>query len=351
MDGHRVLNSGLIEQVSDHQQAIMAMAEQISAQGHIENLADLDAIEHRVVHGGECFKQPTLINSQTIEAIEQLIPLATLHNPANVLGIKMAGSLLRMYHRWQSLIRFFMPTCRIMPIPTACLMSCIKNTISAVMDFTVLLINMLPVRLISLHLGNGASAAAVLNGQSIDTSMGMTPLEVLLMGSRSGDIDPAILFYLARETGADIDTLDALLNKQSGLKGLCGQNDMRTIIEQIDQGDELSTLAIHIFCYRIKKYIGAYAAALNGIDGLIFTGGIGENSSFIRKQVCTNMDELGIIMDSNKNQVANDALSELHNLHSKVKILAVKTNEELEIALQTQQLLGRDGSRLPCTED
>ncbi len=206
-------------------------------------------------------------------------------------------------------------------------------------------------RLISLHLGNGASAAAVLNGQSIDTSMGMTPLEVLLMGSRSGDIDPAILFYLARETGADIDTLDALLNKQSGLKGLCGQNDMRTIIEQIDQGDELSTLAIHIFCYRIKKYIGAYAAALNGIDGLIFTGGIGENSSFIRKQVCTNMDELGIIMDSNKNQVANDALSELHNLHSKVKILAVKTNEELEIALQTQQLLGRDGSRLPCTED
>ena len=366
MDSHRVLYSDLIEQVSDHQQAIMAMAEQLSAQGHIRSLADLDAIGHRVVHGGEGFKRPTLIDTQTIEAIEQLIPLAPLHNPANLLGIKMArqsapevpqvavfdtafhaslpdyaytyGLPYELYKKYHIRRYGFHGTSH-------------QYVTRQAAEFLERTYGIKNTRLISLHLGNGASAAAVLNGQSIDTSMGMTPLEGLLMGSRSGDIDPAILFYLARETGADIDTLDDLLNKQSGLKGLCGQNDMRTIIEQADQGDKLSTLAIHIFCYRIKKYIGAYAAALNGIDGLIFTGGIGENSDFIREQVCTNMNGLGIIMDSNKNQAANDALSELQSPHSKVKILAVKTNEELEIALQTQQLLGRAGSRLPCTED
>ncbi len=354
MDGHRVLHSGLIEQVSDHQQAIMAMEKQLSAQGHIDDLADLDAIGHRVVHGGECFKQPTLINTQTIEAIEQLIPLAPLHNPANVLGIKMArqsapdvpqvavfdtafhaglpdyaytyGLPYELYKKYHIRRYGFHGTSH----------QYVTRQAAEFLEYTYGIKN---TRLISLHLGNGASAAAVLNGQSIDTSMGMTPLEGLLMGSRSGDIDPAILFYLARETGADIDTLDDLLNKQSGLKGLCGQNDMRTIIKQADQGDELSALAIHIFCYRIKKYIGAYTAALNGIEGLIFTGGIGENSDFIRRQVCTNMDGLGIIMDSNKNQVVYDALSELQSPHSKVKILVIKTNEELEIALQTQEFV------------
>ncbi len=350
MTCHKVLYSGLIEQVRDHQQAIITMVKQLSAQGHIHQLADLDAIGHRVVHGGEYFKQPTLVNQQTIEAIEQLIPLAPLHNPANLLGIKMAqqyapdvpqvavfdtsfhtslpdyayiyGLPYELYNKHHIRRYGFHGTSHYYVSRQA------ARHLRAHY-------NLEQPRLISLHLGNGASAAAIDNGQSIDTSMGMTPLEGLLMGSRSGDIDPAILFYLARETGAGIQELDDLLNKQSGLKGICGQNDMRTIIEQAKQGNTLSSLAIHIFCYRIKKYIGAYSAALNGLDGIIFTGGIGENSAFIREQVCSAMDGLGIEFDTEKNQNSYDKLLELHSSASKVKIMAIRTNEELEIATQT----------------
>ncbi len=350
MTCHKVLYSGLIEQVRDHQQAIKTMVEKLSGQGHIRQLADLDAIGHRVVHGGECFKQPTLINQQTIEAIEQLIPLAPLHNPANLLGIKMA----RQYAPDIPQVAVFDTSFHAGLPDYACIYGLpyelynkhhirrygfhgtshhyvSKKAARFLQDYH----NLEHPRLISLHLGNGASAAAIDNGQSIDTSMGMTPLEGLLMGSRSGDLDPAILFYLARETGADIQTLDDLLNKQSGLKGICAQNDMRLIIKQAEQGDKLSKLAIKIFCYRIKKYIGAYTAALNGADAIIFTGGIGENSAVIREQVCKNMNSLGIKLDKHKNQQASDNILELQSQTSKVKILVIKTNEELEIATQT----------------
>ncbi len=330
------------------------MTKQLSEQGHIQHLADLDAIGHRVVHGGEHFKQPTLIKPQAINAIEQLIPLAPLHNPANLLGIKMARQLApevpqvavfdtsfhtslpdyaytyglpyKLYKEYHIRRYGFHGTSH-------------QYVSKKAAEFLYSNYNILKPRLISLHLGNGASATAIHNGQSIDTSMGMTPLEGLLMGSRSGDLDPAILFYLARETGADMDELDNLLNKQSGLKGICGQNDMRSIVNQAEQGDRLSALAIHIFCYRIKKYIGAYTAALNGLDSIIFTGGIGENSAFIRERVCSNMDGLGIEMDTQKNQNSYAELLELQSQASAVKILAIKTNEELEIALQTEQLL------------
>ncbi len=352
-----VLASGLIEQVSDHLLAIGSMAEQLSASGHISDLTDVDVIGHRVVHGGEQFRQATLINEQTISAIEQLIPLAPLHNPANLLGIQMA--------------RQYAPDVVQVAVFDTAFHSCLPDhAYTYGLPYELyqkhhvrrygfhgtshqyvsrkagqFLQNQYQLKkpgLISLHLGNGASAAAIDNGNSIDTSMGMTPLEGLLMGSRSGDLDPAILFYLARETGANIQQLDNLLNKESGLKGICGNNDMRTIISKAEQGDYLSKLAITIFCYRIKKYIGAYIAALNGVDAIIFTGGIGENSSYIRENICTNMDALGIQLNQDYNSRPPEDILELHHNNSKVKLLAIKTNEELEIAQQSEKVLSSD---------
>jgi len=195
--------------------------------------------------------------------------------------------------------------------------------------------------IISLHLGNGASAAAVQGGKCIDTSMGLTPLEGLIMGTRSGDLDPAILFYLARETGRDMDDLDALLNKQSGLKGICGENDMRTITEHAEQGDSRARLALTMFCYRLKKYIGAYIAALGGVDCIVFTGGIGENSAVVRQMSCRGMERLGISLDPVKNAQRYHETFEIQATDSMVSILVVPTDEELEIATQTLQVINK----------
>ena len=169
--------------------------------------------------------------------------------------------------------------------------------------------------------------------------MGLTPLEGLIMGTRSGDLDPAILFYLARETGMDIDDLDTLLNKQSGLKGICGENDMRTITELAEKGDRQARLALAMFCYRLKKYIGAYIAALGGVDCIVFTGGIGENSAIVRQMSCQGLERLGISLDTEKNGERRKEILEIQRADSLVKILVVPTDEELEIATQTLQVI------------
>jgi acetate kinase len=195
------------------------------------------------------------------------------------------------------------------------------------------------VKLITLHLGNGASAAAIASGKSIDTSMGMTPLEGLIMGTRCGDIDPAIHFYLKRSTGMTDEELESMLNKESGLKGVCGENDMREAERLAEEGDERAQLAIHMFCYRIKKYIGAYIAVLGGVDAIIFTGGIGENSSLIRKLACQGLAGLGIIIDMHKNKVESKDIREVQQDGSPVKVLVIPTNEELEIARQTVECI------------
>lgn len=194
-------------------------------------------------------------------------------------------------------------------------------------------------KMITLHLGNGASAAAINHGDCIDTSMGMTPLEGLVMGTRSGDLDPAILLYLSRKTGMNIDELDTLLNKKSGLKGICGENDMRKISQAAEQGEPLSSLALKLFCYRLKKYIGAYIAALGGIDCIVFTGGIGENSAVVRQMSCDDMQWLNLDIDKQKNNKQQQGIFEIQTYNSQVKILVIPTNEEYEIARQTLQVI------------
>jgi acetate kinase len=193
--------------------------------------------------------------------------------------------------------------------------------------------------LISIHLGNGCSITAIKNGQSIDTSMGFGPLSGLIMGTRTGDIDPTVVFYLVNSLGYDIEQVSNLLNKRSGMQGLTGYSDMRDITKAINEGDENAKLAYDMYAYRIKKYIGSYAAALNGIDALIFTAGVGENDAMVRQLVCENMDYLGIAINKEENSTRKPGLREVHTADSKVKILIIPTNEELEIANQCYALL------------
>ena len=197
--------------------------------------------------------------------------------------------------------------------------------------------------LITIHLGNGASMAAIKGGQSIDTSMGMTPLAGLVMGTRSGDVDPAIPFFLADHLGMSLETIDRLLNEESGLRGLCGHNDMREVLERMEAGDERARIAIDLYTYRIKKYIGAYFAALGRLDAVVFTAGIGENASLIREQCCKGLTGLGIEIDTDRNQTTTKGTREISRTGSDVMVLVVPTNEELRIAQETLQVVEHRG--------
>jgi acetate kinase len=193
--------------------------------------------------------------------------------------------------------------------------------------------------LITLHLGNGASAAAIQHGRSIDTSMGFTPLEGLVMGTRCGDLDAAIPLHLENVLGQSAGELQEALNRDSGLKGLCGSNDLREVLAGEQAGDERASLALDVYCYRIRKYIGAYFVALDGLDGLIFTGGVGENAPLIRSRVCKGLEKLGIAIDSGANDRPLEEISEIGRSGYPIRILAVRTNEELQIARETISVL------------
>lgn len=352
--------------VHDHRQAITTMLTLLKENRCLSGLKSLAGIGHRVVHGGELFQQPALINDHVIQIIEDLTPLAPLHNPANLMGIRVAREKAPQVPQVAVFDTAFHQT-----LPAHAYTYGLpyelyeKNRVRrygfhgtshyyvAKQAALHLGKNIDELKIISLHLGNGASCTAILNGRSIDTSMGMTPLEGLVMGTRCGDIDAAILFYLARETGRSMQELDDLLNKESGLKGICGENDMRTIIKQAGAGDDRAELALSVFCYRIKKYIGSYLAALNGADVLIFTGGIGENSPLVRARSCQDMENIGIAIDSAKNRSASAGsdsagtlspqIMEIQSKASAMKILVIPTNEELEIATQTLQHIQPDG--------
>jgi len=344
--------------VVDHRQAILLMRELLRESGSLSGTGELAGIGHRVVHGGESFHQPVRIDETVMSAIEQLIPLAPLHNPANLMGIRVAMEFVagvpqvavfdtafhqsipehaylyaipyELYEK-QKVRRYgFHGTSH----------SYVARQAAAYLDRPAESLN-----LITLHLGNGASAAAIRGGKCIDTSMGFTPLEGLVMGTRSGDLDPAILLYLGREGGLDMDALDTLLNKQSGLKGICGENDMRTISEASRQGDRQARLALSMFCYRIKKYIGAYMAALGGVDCIVFTGGIGENSALVRQKSCQDMGGLGISLDEEKNNTCKDGILEIQAADSRVSLLVIPTDEEYEIASQTLQVINQAALR------
>ena len=340
--------------VADHREAIKVMSEMLRESGTLVDTGELAGIGHRVVHGGEAFHQPVRIDETVIAAIEELIPLAPLHNPANLMGIRVA-----MEHVAQIPQVAVFDTAFHQSIPEHAYLYALPYTLyekqkvrrygfhgtshSYVTRQAALYLNrpLEELNIITLNLGNGASAAAIRGGKSIDTSMGLTPLEGLVMGTRSGDLDPAILFYLSRESGLDMDTLDTLLNKESGLKGICGENDMRTISEAAEQGDHQARLALTIFCYRLKKYIGAYMAALGGVDCIVFTGGIGENSAIVRQMSCQGLERLGIRLDEGKNSIRKEDILEIQATDSSVKLLVVPTDEELEIAVLTLQVINK----------
>ena len=338
--------------VADHRAAIKVMSTMLQESGTLVDMGELAGIGHRVVHGGEAFQQPTFIDASVIAAIEELIPLAPLHNPANLMGI-----MVTMEHAPQTPQVAVFDTAFHQSIPEHAYLYALPYALyeqhkvrrygfhgtshSYVARQAALYLErpMEELHIITLHLGNGASAAAIKGGECIDTSMGMTPLEGLVMGTRCGDLDPAILFYLGRECGLDMAALDALLNKESGLKGICGENDMRTISEAAEQGDAPAKLALTIFCYRLKKYIGTYMAALGGVDCIVFTGGIGENSAIVRQLSCQGMERLGIVLDGEKNSMRQEEILEIQATGSQVSLLVIATDEEHEIASQTLQVI------------
>ncbi|MEA3468583.1 MAG: acetate kinase [Thermodesulfobacteriota bacterium] len=338
--------------VADHREAIKVMGEMLQESGTLVDTGELAGIGHRVVHGGEAFHQPVRIDETVIAAIEELIPLAPLHNPANLMGIQVtmdhAAGIPQVAVFDTAFHQSIPEHAYIYALPYRLYEerkvrrygfhgtshSYVAHQAAFHLDRPLEELN-----IITLHLGNGASAAAIRGGECIDTSMGMTPLEGLVMGTRSGDIDPAILFYLSKESGLDMDALNTLLNKESGLKGICGENDMRTISQAAEQGDHQARLALTIFCYRLKKYIGAYMAALGGVDCIVFTGGIGENSAIVRQLSCQGMERLGFCLDGKKNSIRQKEILEIQASDSQVSLLVIPTDEEYEIASQTLKVI------------
>ncbi|MGD9971693.1 MAG: acetate/propionate family kinase [Desulfatirhabdiaceae bacterium] len=340
--------------LADHRDAFEFMAHVNRENRIIQDDSEVFGIGHRVVHGGERFREPTVITGEVVAAIQKLTPMAPLHNPSNLLGIEIARTRFSGIPQVAVFDTAFHQT---LP-PHAFHYATPYDWYS---DYQVRrygfhgtshhyvskeaarYLGKAPdnINLVTLHLGNGASVAAIQNGVSIDTSMGLTPLEGLIMGTRSGDIDPALHFFMMRQTGMSADDLEKSLNSQCGLKGICGLNDMREIILQAKQGNNRAKLAIRMFCYRIKKYIGAYFAILESVNAIVFTGGIGENSGEIREGVCKELKHLGITIDASKNQVVSGHVTEIQKEGSPVKVLVIRTNEELEIARQTVNAINK----------
>lgn len=354
-----VLTSGLVDRIGEpgsemtsHHHALEHLILHLQREGIIGSGQGIDAIGHRVVHGGERFQQPVLIDADVIAAIRDMIPLAPLHNPANLQGIEVAQQLfpgIPQVAVFDTAFHQTMPPVAFRYALPAELYREYRvrrygfhgtsHQYVAQQAALYLERDLSELNLITMHLGNGCSATAIAQGKSVDTSMGMTPLEGLVMGTRCGDLDPALHFYLQREMGLTADALEHLLNKQSGLKGICGVGDMREVQSRMDSGDTDAQLAEALFVYRAKKYLGAYFAVLGNVDAIIFTGGIGEHSARIREQICANLQGLGIGVDSNKNQQRSKQVMPFHSDTASVQLLVIPTNEELAIARSTAALI------------
>jgi len=318
----------------------------------ISSIEEIKAVGHRVVHGGERFKEPTIINEEVIAEIEKNNELAPLHNPAGLAGIRASMEVLPNVPQTAIFDTSFhsnMPKyAYLYAIPMRFYRDYrirrygFHGTSHYYVAHRVAQLVGRPIeelKIITCHLGNGCSISAVKGGRSIDTSMGFTPLEGLIMGTRSGDLDPAIPLYLMRNLNYTAEEVDDILNKESGLLGISEfSNDMRDIMKAAEEGNQNAKLAMEMFCYRIKKYIGAYTAIMNGLDILVFTAGIGENEPEIRLMVCDNMDYLGIKIDPQKNNFKGQE-REISTPDSKVKVWVVPTNEELVIARETARLI------------
>jgi acetate kinase len=318
--------------------------------GVIQNTDEIEVVGHRVVHGGNSFSNTTLITTEVKSEIRAYTALAPLHNPNNLEGIRIAEQLFPSAKQVAVFDTAFHQTMLEKAKRYAIPKSLYKEQHIQVYGFhgtshkyvsekAIEYLNLKKSKIISIHLGNGCSITAVLDGKSIDHSLGFAPSNGLIMGSRSGDIDHSIIFYLVHNLGYSLDKVNTLLTKESGMLGLTGYSDLRDIQREAENGNPDCTLALAMNAYRIKKYIGAYIATMNGLDAIIFTAGIGENSSVIRKLACIDMDFFGIVLDNVKNEYKSNAIMEISTATSKVKILVIPTNEELEIAKQAFGLL------------
>ncbi len=345
--------------IDNHEQGLQLILEALidPVTGVLSGLDEIDAVGHRLVHAGEHYSDAVVVTDDVIRVLQECVSLAPLHNPANLIGIEavkvnmpncpQCGVFDTAFHQTMPAMAY------LYPLPLKFYTShkirrygfhgtSHKYVSLKAADYLKRPVEEL--KMITCHLGNGASITAIKNGKSVDTSMGFTPLEGLMMGTRCGDIDPAIPIHLQQQLGFTVDEVNTILNKKSGMLGLSHiSNDMREIEDEIlIKNNPKAIMAMDVYCYRIKKYIGSYFAALNGLDVLVFTGGIGENMSMLREQVCREMEAIGIKLNLEENSKRIDGIQVLSAEDSKVIVLKIPTNEELMIALETESLLRQE---------
>lgn len=341
--------------MADHTAAIKMVLDALTDEktGVVKDLAEIGAVGHRIVHGGENFSQATIIDDEVIKAIEDCNDLAPLHNPANLIGIQACRALMTntpMVCVFDTAFHQTMPEkAYLYGIPYEYYEKYkirrygfhgTSHSYVSKRAAQVLGAKYEDLKLIVCHLGNGASVSAVKNGECVDTSMGLTPLEGLIMGTRSGDLDPAIIEFLCHKENKSVDEVLTILNKKSGVLGMSKNlsSDFRDLEDAYLAGDENAVRTMDAFCYRVAKYIGAYTAAMNGVDAICFTAGLGENSPFVRDKVCEYLGYLGIELDEEQNQKRGEDLI-ITKPQSRTKVLAIPTNEELAIARETAALV------------
>lgn len=339
------------ERIEDHGQGLQLILQLLSKAGD-SGMSKIGAVGHRLVHGGEAFSETVIIDDAVVKAVEDHSDLAPLHNPPNLLGVKVARELMpnvvqvavfdTAFHQTMPPVAFTYP----IPLELYHELRIRRYGFHGTSHRYVtkraaklLGKNVSDINLITAHLGNGGSIAAIQRGKSVDTTMGLTPLEGLMMGTRSGDIDPAIIMFLASARKMTAQQIDTMLNKKSGVLGVSGlSNDMRVVEQAAAEGHERAALALDMYCYHIKKYIGAYTAVLGQVDALVFTAGIGENSDVVRERVVTDMSGLGYELDQKKNAGVRGKELDIATEGSRSRILIIPTNEELLIAQDTYQL-------------
>jgi acetate kinase len=338
--------------IANHSEGLKLVADLLTDPevGVISDPDQVNVVGHRVVHGGEKFSKTQVVTEEAKAEIKALFPLAPLQNPANYLGIEIAEKIFA-----QAIQVVVFDTGFHQTMPPVAYRTAIPNEFyererirsygfhgtshKYVSEKAAEYLGTTKGKIITIHLGNGCSITAVKEGKCVDTSMGFGPANGLIMGTRAGDVDQSVIFYLVSQLGYTLDQVNALLNKKSGMLGLTGLSDMRDIKSRYDAGDPEAVLAYQMYAYRIRKFIGSYAAILNGLDAIVFTAGVGENDPLTRELVCADMDFLGIKLDKQKNAAQTSDMKAVHSEDSRVKVLVIPTNEELEIAKQCFELL------------
>jgi len=350
--GEKGKEKKLVMQISDHEQGLKEVVGLLTDVqiGVIKDPSEINVVGHRVVHGGESFAATTFITSKVKEEIKKLFPLASLHNPPNYLGIEVAEKLFptaaqiavfdTAFHQTlpPEAYRYAIPS-KFYKEDRIRVYGFHGTSHKYVSEKAIEYLQKENSKIITIHLGNGCSMTAVKDGKSVDTSMGFGPMNGLIMGTRAGDIDQSVIFYLVNQLEYEAEDVKNMLNYNSGMVGLTGMNDMRDIITKIESSDKEAILAYNMYAYRIRKYIGAYTAVLNGLDAIVYTGGVGENDSRMRELSASDLEYLGIHLDPNKNNLRSKAIREINTERSPVKILVIPTNEELEIASQCYALM------------